>query len=105
MVCLLFYLICLHFRPASGQSGTVADQRREAFSRDASPSLQSDTGSHASSVDSYLEARRPDPEEVLLGLGFGGSLHAKEAEVSRIPARFLQPSQVSNFCFSKKIKK
>lgn len=81
-------------RPASGQSGTVADQRREAFSRDASPSLQSDTGSHASSVDSYLEARRPDPEEVLLGLGFGGSLHAKEAEVSRIPARFLQPSQV-----------
>ncbi|XP_034249393.1 uncharacterized protein LOC117650245 isoform X2 [Thrips palmi] len=81
-------------RPAPGSGATVADQRREAFSRDASPSLQSDTGSHASSVDSYLEARRPDPEEVLLGLGFGGSLHAKEAEVSRIPARFLQPSQV-----------
>ncbi|KAJ1529600.1 hypothetical protein ONE63_006369 [Megalurothrips usitatus] len=81
-------------RPASGQSGTAADQRREAFSRDVSPSLQSDTGSHGSSVDSYLEARRPDPEEVLLGLGFGGPLHNAEAEVSRIPSRFLQPSQV-----------
>ncbi|KAK3921703.1 Protein TESPA1 [Frankliniella fusca] len=81
-------------RPSSSQSGLAADQRREAFSRDVSPSLQSDTGSHGSSVDSYLEARRPDPEEVLLGLGFGGPLHNTEAEVSRIPARFLQQSKV-----------
>lgn len=85
----------IFYRPASSQSGAAAGQRREAFSRDASPSLQSDTGSHGSSVDSFLEARRADPEEVLLGLGFGGPLHNAEAEVSRIPARFLQPSKVS----------
>lgn len=50
----------------------------------------SDAGSHCSSMESLLESRRPDPEEILLELGFGG---AEESDtVSRIPARFLQPS-------------
>lgn len=66
------------------------------------PSVQSDvtshTGSHCSSVESYLESRRPDPEEILLGLGFGGPVGGGggvDTEVSRIPRRFLQPSKVS----------
>ena len=65
-------------------------------------SVQSDvtshTGSHCSSVESYLESRRPDPEEILLGLGFGGSVGGAcgvDTELSRIPRRFLQPSKVS----------
>ena len=65
-------------------------------------SVQSDvtshTGSHCSSVESYLESRRPDPEEILLGLGFGGPVGGAggvDTELSRIPHRFLQPSKVS----------
>lgn len=65
-------------------------------------SVQSDvtshTGSHCSSVESFLESRRPDPEEILLGLGFGGPVGGDgsvDTEVSRIPRRFLQPSKVS----------
>ncbi|XP_023721994.1 uncharacterized protein LOC111872387 isoform X4 [Cryptotermes secundus] len=65
------------------------------------PSVQSDvtshTGSHCSSVESFLESRRPDPEEILLGLGFGGPVGGDgsvDTEVSRIPRRFLQPSKV-----------
>jgi hypothetical protein len=65
------------------------------------PSVQSDvtshTGSHCSSVESYLESRRPDPEEILLGLGFGGPVGGAggvDTELSRIPRRFLQPSKV-----------
>lgn len=60
------------------------------------PSIQSDVtshGSHGSSVESFLESRKPDPEEVLLSLGFGGSTSV-DSEVSRIPRRFLQPSKV-----------
>ncbi|XP_075225437.1 ki-ras-induced actin-interacting protein-IP3R-interacting domain olf186-M isoform X2 [Lycorma delicatula] len=52
----------------------------------------SEAGSHCSSVESLLEARRADPEEVLLGLGFGGPTYA--ADTGRIPARFLQPSRL-----------
>ncbi|KAH7982875.1 hypothetical protein HPB52_007874 [Rhipicephalus sanguineus] len=45
------------------------------------------------SVESLLEARREDPEELLLALGFGGPVR-DENPVSRIPERFLaQPSQ------------
>jgi hypothetical protein len=65
------------------------------------PSVQSDvtshTGSHCSSVESFLESRRPDPEEVLLSLGFGGPVGGAgdvDTELSRIPRRFLQPSKV-----------
>lgn len=32
----------------------------------------SDAGSHCSSMESLLESRKPDPEEILLELGFGG---------------------------------
>lgn len=58
------------------------------LNRDAS--FQSDGSSH--SVESVLEFRRPDPEDVLIGLGFGVP-HA-EANKCRIPERFLQPSKV-----------
>lgn len=58
-------------------------------------SLQSDDASSlCSSVESVLELRKPDPEEVLLGLGFGPP--NSSSPVSRIPQRFLQPSKVRN---------
>lgn len=50
----------------------------------------SESGSHCSSVESLLEARKPDPEEVLLSLGFGGVYN----DECRIPSRFLQPSRL-----------
>ncbi|XP_046659481.1 protein SON isoform X2 [Homalodisca vitripennis] len=50
----------------------------------------SESGSHCSSVESLLEARKPDPEEVLLSLGFGGN----NSTECRIPQRFLRPSQL-----------
>lgn len=43
-------------------------------------------------MDSLLESRRPDPEAVLLGLGFGPTL--SQTDLSRIPQRFLGPSKV-----------
>lgn len=59
-------------------------------------SLQSDDGSsHCSSVESVLELRKPDPEAVLLGLGFGPPKGSNF--ISRIPSRFLQPSKVCIF--------
>lgn len=65
---------------------------RGVFARDAS--IQSDdASSHCSSVESMLELRRPDPEAVLLGLGFGPPHSGTNA--SRIPQRFLGPSKVS----------
>lgn len=54
----------------------------------------SEVESHCSSVDSLLEARKPDPEEILLSLGFGGTASASDLETGRIPKRFLNPSQV-----------
>lgn len=57
-------------------------------------SFQSDDGSsHCSSLESFLEMRRPDPEEMLLDLGFGPKPGSEGA--SRIPSRFLKPSKVS----------
>ena len=59
-------------------------------------SLQSDdASSHCSSVESVLELRKPDPEAVLLGLGFGPPKGTNL--VSKIPSRFLQPSKVELF--------
>ncbi|XP_017783251.1 PREDICTED: uncharacterized protein LOC108567349 isoform X2 [Nicrophorus vespilloides] len=58
--------------------------------RDAS--VQSDDCSHCSSVESVLEFRKPDPEAVLLGLGFGPPNNGQST--SRIPQRFLQPSKL-----------
>ncbi|XP_014257503.1 sperm-specific antigen 2 isoform X2 [Cimex lectularius] len=52
----------------------------------------SDAGSHCSSMESLLEARKPDPEELLFELGFGGS--EEPNMISRIPSRFLQPSKL-----------
>ncbi|XP_037954059.1 uncharacterized protein LOC119684163 [Teleopsis dalmanni] len=54
-------------------------------------SIHSDS-SHYSSVDSLLEARKPDPEAILINLGFGPV--GSEDILSRIPKRFLKPSQV-----------
>ncbi|KAF7282292.1 hypothetical protein GWI33_002867 [Rhynchophorus ferrugineus] len=48
--------------------------------------------SQCSSVESVLELRRPDPEEVLLGLGFGPRKNS--TIINRIPKRFLQPSKL-----------
>ncbi|KAL1491702.1 hypothetical protein ABEB36_012260 [Hypothenemus hampei] len=61
--------------------------RQKQLLRDCS--FQSDD-SHCSSVESVLELRKPDPEEVLLGLGFGPKKNLK----TRIPERFLQPSKL-----------
>lgn len=61
--------------------------------RDAS--IQSDDASNCSSVESVLELRKPDPEAVLLGLGFGPPKATDY--LTRIPKRFLQPSKVSKF--------
>lgn len=55
-----------------------------------------DNSSHCSSVESVLESRRPDPEAVLIGLGFGPPHSVNN--VSRIPQRFLQPSKVVCWC-------
>lgn len=64
--------------------------RRKAFLiRDSS--VHSDS-SHYSSVDSLLESRKPDPEAILINLGFGPI--ESEDILSRIPKRFLKPSQV-----------
>nr|CAD7404509.1 unnamed protein product [Timema poppensis] len=71
-------------------------ERHESLVREAS--VQSDvtshTDSHCSSMESYLESRRANPEEVLLGLGFGGPRRNVDSDVSRIPQRFLNPSKV-----------
>uniref|UniRef100_A0A182JKG4 ITPR-interacting domain-containing protein n=1 Tax=Anopheles atroparvus TaxID=41427 RepID=A0A182JKG4_ANOAO len=48
-------------------------------------SLQSDS-SRCSSVESLLNARKPDPEKILLNLGFGPAPHSTDV--------FLKPSQV-----------
>lgn len=56
----------------------------------------SEAGSQTSSFDSkLLNARKPDPEEILLGLGFGGGIESTAySEYGRVPKRFLQPSQL-----------
>ncbi|XP_065573054.1 uncharacterized protein LOC136035293 [Artemia franciscana] len=54
--------------------------RNSSFNSDAS----------RSSVEIMLELREPDPEELLLDLGFGGPPNL----VSRLPPRFLKPSKL-----------
>lgn len=55
-------------------------------------SMYSTDSSRYSSVDSLLESRKPDPEAILINLGFGPI--DSEDILSRIPKRFLKPSQV-----------
>ncbi|KAL3281929.1 hypothetical protein HHI36_005132 [Cryptolaemus montrouzieri] len=56
-------------------------------------SLQSDdASSHCSSVESVLELRKPDPEAILMSLGFGPSKPSNL--LSKIPQRFLKPSKL-----------
>lgn len=65
---------------------------KKFLSRDRS--FHSDDGSsYCSSLESYLEMRRPDPEEMLLDLGFGPKPGSEGS--TRIPPRFLKPSKVS----------
>ena len=61
-----------------------------------------------SSIDSLLESRQADPVDVLLSLGFGAQ---SQEGISRIPDRFLRPSQVCDlltclgsfvYCFENK---
>lgn len=81
-----------HSTPCSSYAGNLRGGPRKFLPREIS--LQSDdASSHCSSVESVLELRKPDPEAVLLGLGFGPPRNTNVA--SRIPARFLQPSKVS----------
>uniref|UniRef100_A0A8D9F7T6 ITPR-interacting domain-containing protein n=1 Tax=Cacopsylla melanoneura TaxID=428564 RepID=A0A8D9F7T6_9HEMI len=64
----------------------------------------SDAGSH-DSVDSFLEARKADPETILLNLGFGGSTsNSSYSDTGRIPQRFLQPSKLDGIAIENFLK-
>lgn len=71
-------------------SSPVHHNLRGILFRDSS--IQSDDASNCSSVESVLELRKPDPEQVLIELGFGPPKSTDY--LSRIPQRFLQPSKV-----------
>jgi len=71
----------------------IVDNHPDEQSR---PSRTSATSliSSCCSRESFLQSREPDPEQVLLGLGFGGS-----NSVSAIPQRFLTaPSRARGVC-------
>lgn len=70
-------------------AGGLMARQKGILKRDSS--VHSDS-SRYSSVDSLLEARKPDPEAILINLGFGPV--GSEDILSRIPKRFLKPSQV-----------
>ncbi|KAH8370588.1 hypothetical protein KR093_004261 [Drosophila rubida] len=91
---------CLRHEDSFDSSSTAPEMspqavRQHRFSslllRDSSVSMQSDS-SRYSSVDSLLESRKPDPEAILINLGFGPV--GTEDMLSRIPKRFLKPSKV-----------
>ncbi|XP_013118996.1 protein ITPRID2 [Stomoxys calcitrans] len=75
--------------PQSSIPGGHFQLHRGILKRD--NSVHSDS-SRYSSVDSLLEARKPDPEAILINLGFGPVV--SDDILSRIPKRFLKPSQV-----------
>lgn len=83
-------------QPKSAQSSSGKAMLAELRSKQSSFNSETSgfsTISSMSSVESLLEARREDPEELLLALGFGGPVR-DENPVSRIPERFLaHPSQ------------
>lgn len=76
--------------PASPASPSLRRHHFAMLKRD--NSTHSESSSRYSSVDSLLEARKPDPEAILINLGFGPV--GSEDILSRIPKRFLKPSQV-----------
>ncbi|KAJ8918479.1 hypothetical protein NQ315_008176 [Exocentrus adspersus] len=77
--------------PVNMYNNTPIKNPRQFFKRDMS--LQSDDGSsQCSSVESVLEMRKPDPESVLMELGFGPRNDSNH--VCRVPSRFLQPSKI-----------
>ncbi|XP_034475729.1 uncharacterized protein LOC117782796 [Drosophila innubila] len=91
---------CLRHEDSFDSSSTAPEMspqavRQHRFSslllRDSSISMQSDS-SRYSSVDSLLESRKPDPEAILINLGFGPV--GTDDMLSRIPKRFLKPSKV-----------
>ncbi|XP_075166920.1 ki-ras-induced actin-interacting protein-IP3R-interacting domain olf186-M [Haematobia irritans] len=75
--------------PQCAMPGGHYQLQRSILKRD--NSVHSDS-SRYSSVDSLLEARKPDPEAILINLGFGPVV--SDDILSRIPKRFLKPSQV-----------
>lgn len=77
-----------HYSGSAG-GGSLFQKQKCILKRD--NSIHSDS-SRYSSVDSLLEARKPDPEAILINLGFGPV--GSEDILSRIPKRFLKPSQV-----------
>lgn len=91
---------CLRHEDSFDSNSTAPEMspqsvRQHRFStlllRDSSISMQSDS-SRYSSVDSLLESRKPDPEAILINLGFGPV--GTDDMLSRIPKRFLKPSKV-----------
>ncbi|XP_055322184.1 uncharacterized protein LOC129578100 isoform X2 [Sitodiplosis mosellana] len=70
---------------------SLSDSSRHRNQLSKGSSFQSDS-SHCSSVESLLDARKPDSEAILRQLGFGPA--HQEDLLSRIPKRFLKPSQV-----------
>uniref|UniRef100_A0A182TBJ4 ITPR-interacting domain-containing protein n=1 Tax=Anopheles maculatus TaxID=74869 RepID=A0A182TBJ4_9DIPT len=74
------------------QQQQQSSQRRRSTMLVKDSSLQSDS-SRCSSVESLLNARKPDPEKILLNLGFGPGPHSTDV-LAKIPKRFLKPSQV-----------
>lgn len=76
----------------SASKAMLADLRSKQNSFNSEASSFS-TVSCISSVDSLLEARREDPEELLLALGFGARTPVEDDPLGRVPERFLaQPS-------------
>lgn len=65
---------------------SLSDSSKQRYSLTRDGSIQSDS-SHCSSVESLLDARKPDPEAILRQLGFGPV--QQEDLLSRIPKRLL----------------
>ncbi|XP_053665092.1 uncharacterized protein LOC128714242 [Anopheles marshallii] len=80
----------LHQQQQQQQQSSSPRRRSTMLVKD--NSLQSDS-SRCSSVESLLNARKPDPEKILLNLGFGPAPHSTDV-LAKIPKRFLKPSQV-----------
>lgn len=67
-------------------------RHRRQLLRDSSFQSDSSHASHCSSIECLLDSRKSDPEAILTNLGFKSP--KTEDILSKIPKRFLQPSQV-----------